>query len=211
MEPLRSCPPSARKLSVRTNLPPWCVTSRELTACRHLDVGRWRCHEGQSAPHRSQHNGRGDVVSYLNISHTQVRDSGVYRCTCNNSAGTVSYQARINVRGACQISSSKHTHIFHSAHLKFIRETRAWLTSAIIFISVSFLCFYCFFRSCSLFHVDWCVFVFFCGIPTHTLKNKGYLLASMVPWRNFNIHWTLYRRFFNSEKRFFRLLKYSSY
>ncbi|XP_051766264.1 Down syndrome cell adhesion molecule a isoform X3 [Ctenopharyngodon idella] len=39
----------------------------------------------------------GNVVSYLNISHTQVRDSGVYRCTCNNSAGTVSYQARINV------------------------------------------------------------------------------------------------------------------
>lgn len=49
----------------------------------------------------------GNVVSYLNISNTQVRDGGVYRCTANNSAGVVLYQARINVRGACQISSSK--------------------------------------------------------------------------------------------------------
>ncbi|XP_073685526.1 Down syndrome cell adhesion molecule a isoform X2 [Garra rufa] len=49
----------------------------------------------------------GNVVSYLNISHTQVRDSGVYRCTCNNSAGTVSYQARINVRGPADIRPMK--------------------------------------------------------------------------------------------------------
>uniref|UniRef100_A0A672PG83 DS cell adhesion molecule n=1 Tax=Sinocyclocheilus grahami TaxID=75366 RepID=A0A672PG83_SINGR len=62
----------------------------------------------------------GHVLSYLNVSHTQVTDGGVYRCTCNNSAGSVSYQARINVRGACQISSSKtptphdkHTQQFH--------------------------------------------------------------------------------------------------
>ncbi|KTF82348.1 hypothetical protein cypCar_00004599 [Cyprinus carpio] len=64
--------------------------------------------------HRIGHSitAEGNVVSYLNVSHTQVRDSGVYRCTCNNSAGTVSYQARINVRGACQINSSKtHTYI----------------------------------------------------------------------------------------------------
>ncbi|XP_074458475.1 cell adhesion molecule DSCAM isoform X5 [Larus michahellis] len=38
----------------------------------------------------------GNVVSYLNISNTQVRDGGVYRCTANNSAGVVLYQARIN-------------------------------------------------------------------------------------------------------------------
>uniref|UniRef100_A0A672NL74 Cell adhesion molecule DSCAM n=1 Tax=Sinocyclocheilus grahami TaxID=75366 RepID=A0A672NL74_SINGR len=49
----------------------------------------------------------GNVVSYLNISHSQVRDSGVYRCTCNNSAGTVSYQARINVRGPADIRPMK--------------------------------------------------------------------------------------------------------
>ncbi len=71
--------------------------------------------------HRIGHSitAEGNVVSYLNISHTQVRDSGVYRCTCNNSAGTVSYQARINVRGACQISSSKtHTYIsFYSSQV----------------------------------------------------------------------------------------------
>ncbi|XP_028817540.1 Down syndrome cell adhesion molecule homolog isoform X2 [Denticeps clupeoides] len=38
----------------------------------------------------------GHVLSYLNITNTKVNDSGVYRCTCNNSAGVVSYQARIN-------------------------------------------------------------------------------------------------------------------
>lgn len=66
--------------------------------------------------HRMGHSitAEGNVVSYLNISHTQVRDSGVYRCACNNSAGTVSYQARINVRGACQISSSENTHTSHT-------------------------------------------------------------------------------------------------
>ncbi|XP_030648150.1 Down syndrome cell adhesion molecule a [Chanos chanos] len=49
----------------------------------------------------------GNVISYLNISHIQVRDSGVYRCTCNNSAGTISYQARINVRGPADIRPMK--------------------------------------------------------------------------------------------------------
>ncbi|XP_051497257.1 cell adhesion molecule DSCAM isoform X4 [Apus apus] len=38
----------------------------------------------------------GNVVSYLNVSNTHVRDGGVYRCTANNSAGVVLYQARIN-------------------------------------------------------------------------------------------------------------------
>ncbi len=66
--------------------------------------------------HRISHytNTEGHVVSHLNISQTQVPDGGVYRCICNNSAGTVSYQARINVRGACQINSSNtlsHIHI----------------------------------------------------------------------------------------------------
>uniref|UniRef100_A0A4W4EWH0 Cell adhesion molecule DSCAM n=1 Tax=Electrophorus electricus TaxID=8005 RepID=A0A4W4EWH0_ELEEL len=45
----------------------------------------------------------GHVLSYLNVSHTQVTDGGVYRCTCNNSAGSVTYQARINVRGPASI------------------------------------------------------------------------------------------------------------
>ena len=52
----------------------------------------------------------GNVVSYLNISSSQVRDGGVYRCTANNSAGVVLYQARINVRSVCRINSSKNTH-----------------------------------------------------------------------------------------------------
>lgn len=74
--------------------------------------------------HRISHytNTEGHVVSHLNISQTQVPDGGVYRCICNNSAGTVSYQARINVRGACQINSSNtpsHTHISMSWFILF--------------------------------------------------------------------------------------------
>ncbi|XP_066555690.1 cell adhesion molecule DSCAM isoform X2 [Amia ocellicauda] len=49
----------------------------------------------------------GDVLSYLNISNTHVRDGGVYRCTANNSAGVVTYQARINVRGPASIRPMK--------------------------------------------------------------------------------------------------------
>ncbi|ELK08497.1 Down syndrome cell adhesion molecule [Pteropus alecto] len=49
----------------------------------------------------------GNVVSYLNISSAQVRDGGVYRCTANNSAGVVPYQARINVRGPASIRPMK--------------------------------------------------------------------------------------------------------
>ncbi|XP_007452945.1 PREDICTED: Down syndrome cell adhesion molecule-like [Lipotes vexillifer] len=49
----------------------------------------------------------GNVVSYLNISSSQVRDAGVYRCTANNSAGVVLYQARINVRGPASIRPMK--------------------------------------------------------------------------------------------------------
>jgi len=77
--------------------------------------------------HRISHhtNGEGHAVSHLNISQTQVPDGGVYRCVCNNSAGTVSYQARINVRGACQIiyfpDASSHTHTL-SGHLSLSRR-----------------------------------------------------------------------------------------
>ncbi|XP_071994900.1 cell adhesion molecule DSCAM isoform X6 [Engystomops pustulosus] len=49
----------------------------------------------------------GNVVSYLNITNTVVRDGGVYRCTANNSAGVVLYQARINVRGPASIRPMK--------------------------------------------------------------------------------------------------------
>ncbi|XP_077360260.1 Down syndrome cell adhesion molecule a isoform X3 [Festucalex cinctus] len=52
-------------------------------------------------------NTEGHVVSHLNISQTQVPDGGVYRCICNNSAGAVSYQARINVRGPASIRPMK--------------------------------------------------------------------------------------------------------
>lgn len=73
-------------------------------------------------------NAEGHVVSHLNITQTQVPDGGVYRCICNNSAGMVSYQARINVRGACQINSSStpsHTHINMSWEVSFWRDLKS--------------------------------------------------------------------------------------
>ncbi len=74
----------------------------------------------------------GHVLSYLNVSHTQVTDGGVYRCTCNNSAGSVSYQARINVRGACPISSSK-TPTPHHKHTTISHLFRDYLVSILKF------------------------------------------------------------------------------
>ncbi|XP_078416436.1 cell adhesion molecule DSCAM isoform X3 [Cetorhinus maximus] len=49
----------------------------------------------------------GNMVSHLNVTNTQVRDGGVYRCLANNSAGVAMYQARINVRGPASIRSMK--------------------------------------------------------------------------------------------------------
>jgi len=36
----------------------------------------------------------------------------------------------------------------------------------------------------------WCSYSYICFTVAQILKNKGYLLASMVPWGTFNIHWT---------------------
>ncbi|KAH7639492.1 hypothetical protein HUG17_3525 [Dermatophagoides farinae] len=41
----------------------------------------------------------GHVVSFVNITNAKVTDGGQYRCTASNSAGIVSYSARINVMG----------------------------------------------------------------------------------------------------------------
>ncbi|RXM96448.1 Down syndrome cell adhesion molecule-like [Acipenser ruthenus] len=63
----------------------------------------------KDSSHRIGHfiTSEGNVLSYLNISNSQVRDGGVYRCAGNNSAGVVTYQARINVRGPASIRPMK--------------------------------------------------------------------------------------------------------
>lgn len=83
--------------NVKGTPPPRCTWSLDddpVIKDSHHHLGHYETHEGH-------------VVSQLNVTHTQVQDGGVYRCTCSNSAGAVYHQARINVRGACQISSSK--------------------------------------------------------------------------------------------------------
>lgn len=72
----------------------WSLDDDPVIKDAHHHLGHYETHEGH-------------VVSQLNVTHTQVADGGLYRCTCSNSAGVVYHQARINVRGACQISSSK--------------------------------------------------------------------------------------------------------
>lgn len=72
----------------------WSLDDDPVIKDSHHHLGHYETHEGH-------------VVSQLNVTHTQVQDGGLYRCTCSNSAGVVYHQARINVRGACPISSSK--------------------------------------------------------------------------------------------------------
>ena len=46
-----------------------------------------------------QSGSRGKVVGYVNISNTRVDDGGIYRCTANNRAGSVSHEAKLNIYG----------------------------------------------------------------------------------------------------------------
>lgn len=43
------------------------------------------------------------MISYVNISQTQVVDSGLYRCTADNGLAQVSHQAQISVQGELQV------------------------------------------------------------------------------------------------------------
>lgn len=43
------------------------------------------------------------VISYVNISQTQVADSGLYRCTADNGLAQLSHQAQISVTGPLQV------------------------------------------------------------------------------------------------------------
>uniref|UniRef100_A0A3Q2XW01 Cell adhesion molecule DSCAM n=1 Tax=Hippocampus comes TaxID=109280 RepID=A0A3Q2XW01_HIPCM len=83
--------------NVRGTPPPRCMWSLDddpVIKDSHHHLGHSETHEGH-------------VVSQLNVTHTQVQDGGVYRCTCSNSAGLVYHQARINVRGRASIRSMK--------------------------------------------------------------------------------------------------------
>ncbi|XP_062407788.1 cell adhesion molecule DSCAM-like [Sardina pilchardus] len=72
----------------------WTLDEEHITDLGHYRMGQMVTPEGH-------------VLSYLNVSHAKVNDSGIYRCSCNNSAGVVSYQARINVRGPANIRDMK--------------------------------------------------------------------------------------------------------
>ncbi|XP_032365202.1 Down syndrome cell adhesion molecule homolog isoform X5 [Etheostoma spectabile] len=65
----------------------WSLDEDPVIKDSHHHLGHYETHEGH-------------VVSQLNVTHTQVQDGGVYRCTCSNSAGVVYHQARINAAPA---------------------------------------------------------------------------------------------------------------
>ncbi|XP_035767533.1 Down syndrome cell adhesion molecule homolog isoform X3 [Neolamprologus brichardi] len=76
--------------NVKGTPPPRCTWSLDddpVIKDSHHHLGHYETHEGH-------------VVSQLNVTHTQVQDGGVYRCTCSNSAGVVYHQARINAEPA---------------------------------------------------------------------------------------------------------------
>lgn len=98
----------------------WLLDDDPVIKDSHHHLGHYETHEGH-------------VVSQLNVTHTQVQDGGVYRCTCSNSAGVVYHQARINVRGACQISSSKNTNIHTVAVCLRLCAACAWATMCLCF------------------------------------------------------------------------------
>ncbi|KAK7882901.1 hypothetical protein WMY93_029075 [Mugilogobius chulae] len=72
----------------------WILDDDPVIKDSHHHLGHYETHEGH-------------VLSQLNVSHTQVTDGGVYRCTCANSAGAAFHQARINVRGRASIRPLK--------------------------------------------------------------------------------------------------------
>ncbi|XP_028320069.1 Down syndrome cell adhesion molecule homolog isoform X5 [Gouania willdenowi] len=72
--------------NIKGTPPPRCTWSLDddpVIKDSHHHLGHYETHEGH-------------VVSQLNVTHTQVQDGGLYRCTCSNSAGVVYHQARIN-------------------------------------------------------------------------------------------------------------------
>uniref|UniRef100_A0A1A8QQI8 Cell adhesion molecule DSCAM n=1 Tax=Nothobranchius rachovii TaxID=451742 RepID=A0A1A8QQI8_9TELE len=72
----------------------WSLDDDPVIKDSHHHLGHYETHDGH-------------VVSQLNVTHTQVQDGGLYRCTCSNSAGVVYHQARINVRGRASIRPMK--------------------------------------------------------------------------------------------------------
>uniref|UniRef100_A0A8C5DD94 Cell adhesion molecule DSCAM n=1 Tax=Gouania willdenowi TaxID=441366 RepID=A0A8C5DD94_GOUWI len=83
--------------NIKGTPPPRCTWSLDddpVIKDSHHHLGHYETHEGH-------------VVSQLNVTHTQVQDGGLYRCTCSNSAGVVYHQARINVRGRASIRPMK--------------------------------------------------------------------------------------------------------
>lgn len=58
------------------------------------------------------------MISYVNISQTQVIDSGQYKCTADNGLAQVSHQAQINVLGPLQIKPMQNVTVVASTTFK---------------------------------------------------------------------------------------------
>lgn len=58
------------------------------------------------------------VISYVNISNTQVIDSGLYRCTADNGLAQVSHQAQVSVAGPLAIKAMPNQTVVASESLR---------------------------------------------------------------------------------------------
>lgn len=58
------------------------------------------------------------MISYVNISHTQVQDSGLYRCTADNGLAQVSHEALISVAGPVQVKPMLNVTVLAASNFK---------------------------------------------------------------------------------------------
>jgi len=58
------------------------------------------------------------VISYVNISQTQVSDSGLYRCSADNGLAQVSHQAQISVLGPIQVKPMANLTVLASTSMR---------------------------------------------------------------------------------------------
>ncbi|GAB6027495.1 Down syndrome cell adhesion molecule-like protein 1 [Chamberlinius hualienensis] len=102
---LGDTPPEFRKIFSNRTIHPdtsvslQCVVSGNPTPELHWTLDDENLPDGPRFSRTEFMDAKGDVVSHINISSTQVEDGGEYACQASNRAGQIKHKARINVFG----------------------------------------------------------------------------------------------------------------
>lgn len=102
---LGDTPPEFRKIFSNRTVHPdtsvslQCVVSGNPTPELHWTLDDENLPDGPRFSRTEYMDAKGDVVSYVNVSSTQVEDGGEYACKASNRAGQIIHKARINVFG----------------------------------------------------------------------------------------------------------------